>query len=74
MVHVSNRELPSSNFAIVLFKLCCVPAAEYLHEEVGDVRKLIEKVEAPPKSKKKVTPAPPPPAKVSLCQIVIALA
>ena len=51
-----------------------MPAAEYLHEEVGDVRKLIEKVEAPPKSKKKVTPAPPPPAKVSLYQIVIALA
>ena len=40
-------------------------AAEYLHEEVADLRKLIEKAEAPPKSKKKITPPPPPPAKVS---------
>ena len=40
-------------------------AAEYLHEEVADLRKLIEKAEAPPKSKKKITPPPPPPAKVT---------
>ena len=40
-------------------------AAEYLHEEVADLRKLIEKAEAPPKSIKKITPPPPPPAKVN---------
>ena len=47
--------LEEANVASVL-------AAEYLHEEVADLRKLKEKAETAPKSKKKDTaPAPKPP-------------
>ena len=40
-------------------------AAEYLHEEVADLRKLKEKAETAPKSKKKDTPAAPKPPMVT---------